>query len=747
MADFSTPFTIVLPTISGVGPGAPVPGQPYVITLEEIQPDEPGSNPGTDIGYRLTQSTSLSAISPTYNSGRGFWLGIQSGVAKFSLGDGSSNFMTWDGSTLTIAGSFTATAGTIGGFTIGATTISATNLTLTSGAANTANITVGTGVNSAGINSANGSTDIAFWAGDTFANRATAPFRVTAGGAVVTTNIKITGVQSGSSIDGQYLLANSVGSAAANLALRDWSITCAFSSTNATKVSWGAGSLILSDGTTYSIGASDTGTMSARTYIYLDIAVSTTALQVTTTASTAVGQGKLLVATAINDTNSALFQVFSGVGGSFINGGSSIAASSITGSVIAANTITASNITTLNMTGKSCTFDTGSIGGFTMSSTQLSATNFLIVSGAANTARVEVGSGSNVGGINSPNAGSDIVFWAGDTFANRASAPFRVDAAGNVTATSATLSGYLVSTLGTFGGDGSDGALSISSGTTTISLGNAAVVVKNYTSISITGTGKLAFSNPNTNGTFIILKSQGNVTITSSATCIDASNMGAAGGAAATATGTIKAGNAGTSGPSNLFKNNNGTGAGTANGAVGTGGAVASFLYTSVSQVLNKYPTAFVGAGGGSGNANNGPDPGNTATSGAGGTGGGCLIIECGGAWNFTTSNGISVAGQNGGNGSVTGANRASGGGGGGGGYCLVLYKTLTSNSGTIVVSGGTGGNNAANNSSTNGNGGGGGGSATNAGANGLSAQASGAKDGGDGGAGISSVIQNTLFG
>src|SRR5262249_4478364 len=37
-----------------------------------------------------------------------------------------------------------------------------------------------------------------------------------------------------------------------------------------------------------------------------------------------------------------------------------------------------------------------------------------------------------------------------------------------------------------FGGTGADGALSISSGTTTINLGNAAVVVKNYTSISIT---------------------------------------------------------------------------------------------------------------------------------------------------------------------------------------------------------------------------------------------------------------------
>ena len=41
-----------------------------------------------------------------------------------------------------------------------------------------------------------------------------------------------------------------------------------------------------------------------------------------------------------------------------------------------------------------------------------------------------------------------------------------------------------------YGGDGSD-ALSISSGTTTVDLGGARVYILNYSSISITGTGKL----------------------------------------------------------------------------------------------------------------------------------------------------------------------------------------------------------------------------------------------------------------
>ena len=79
-----------------------------------------------------------------------------------------------------------------------------------------------------------------------------------------------------------------------------------------------------------------------------------------------------------------------------------------------------------------------------------------------------------------------------------------------------------------FGGDGSDGALSVSSGTTTIDLSSASVVVKNYTSISITGTGVIDFTNPHANGTTIIFRSQGNVTISSTTVpAIDLNEMGA----------------------------------------------------------------------------------------------------------------------------------------------------------------------------------------------------------------------------
>lgn len=140
-------------------------------------------------GVSIGANGSLKAGQTAYDTGTGFWLEYNSATPRFSLGNSSGNKLTWNGTTLSITGTLTATVGTIGGFTIGATTISATNLTLTSGAANTANIAVGSGANTAGINSSNGASDIAFWAGATFANRATAPFRVNAAGEIThTTN-------------------------------------------------------------------------------------------------------------------------------------------------------------------------------------------------------------------------------------------------------------------------------------------------------------------------------------------------------------------------------------------------------------------------------------------------------------------------------------------------------------------------------------------------------------------------------
>lgn len=262
---------------------------------------------------------------------------------------------------------------------------------------------------------------------------------------------------------------------------------------------------------------------------------------------------------------------------------------------------------------------------------------------------------------------------------------------------SVTIAGVLVNTKGTFGGDGFDGALAISSGTTTIDLASATVVVKNYTSISITGTGKLAFSNPNSAGTVVILKSQGDVTLTSStAPMLDFSGLGGDGGVSV----TNASGNDGTRGSVTFsywyggaaagggVKGNPGGGGGVGGTAIARG---ATFI-TSTDKVNSfKYPEIFIGSGAGSGAAYSGVG---TFTSGSGGKGGGCAIIECGGAWNFTTALGISVKGNNGSSGSTSGGTQgiASGGGGGGGGFFMALYKTLTASSGSVNISGGDGG-------------------------------------------------------
>lgn len=247
-----------------------------------------------------------------------------------------------------------------------------------------------------------------------------------------------------------------------------------------------------------------------------------------------------------------------------------------------------------------------------------------------------------------------------------------------------------------FGGNGTNGALSITSGTTTLDLGGASYYERNYTSISITGTGQLAFSNPNTNGTIIVLKSQGAVTITSSASpAINASGMGSAGGA--TASGTTTPTNASVSFTSSIFHQipaNSGSTPATKPSLINPNALLrgALVLAPGVGGGGGGDYVASNGTGGPGGATlvNNGSSPGagggNTGagTNGAGGRGGGALMIECNGSYT-NTSGIISVAGLAGGN----ATNGEGAGGGGGGGTLYVLYNTLISDTGTYTVTGG----------------------------------------------------------
>lgn len=110
-----------------------------------------------------------------------------------------------------------------------------------------------------------------------------------------------------------------------------------------------------------------------------------------------------------------------------------ISAGTITASQIAANTITGTNILTMDLTGKSATFDTGTIGGFTMGADYLRDT------------------GNSFGLASTVTGGDDVRFWAGSTFANRATAPFNVTEAGVITATSGIVGGWNLSSTALVG--------------------------------------------------------------------------------------------------------------------------------------------------------------------------------------------------------------------------------------------------------------------------------------------------------
>lgn len=295
---------------------------------------------------------------------------------------------------------------------------------------------------------------------------------------------------------------------------------------------------------------------------------------------------------------------------------------------------------------------------------------------------------------------------------------------------SVTIAGVTLTTQGTFGGDGSDGALTITTGTTTIDLAGAKTIVKNYSSISITGDGKLAFSNPHATGSIVIIKSQGGITLTSSSTSvIDLVGIGAEGGTggAAGSAGTDGTASTGMWNPTFNF----GVGCASTTGVFGAGGvaptaAQADPWTTGSGNGFKMHRRCILlapgsGGGGGAGAINNDAST-NEGAGGAGGRGGGVLYIECGGAWNFTTGS-IDVSGQAGTTAPTTAANEggnstASGGGGGGGssGMFLCLYNELTANSGTVIAKGGVGGNggsitgNGGNNGDPDSGGGGGGG-------------------------------------
>lgn len=125
-----------------------------------------------------------------------------------------------------------------------------------------------------------------------------------------------------------------------------WAQTSIFSVTDADTVAWTSGTFTSANGaTTLSIGAGNTGNMAAMTYVYLDINVSTTAYQISTSVTAPVGLGKVLIAVCQNGSVTATYAL--------------VQAIQIVGDNIIANTINAGKLSVAQLS--AITADMGSI--------------------------------------------------------------------------------------------------------------------------------------------------------------------------------------------------------------------------------------------------------------------------------------------------------------------------------------------------------------------------------------------------
>lgn len=334
------------------------------------------------------------------------------------------NKLTWDPTTnvLTVDGTIYADAGNIGGFEIGADYIRDEADTM--GLASTAT----------------GGDDVRFWAGDTFANRAAAPFRVTKGGALVATNATVAGdiTATSGTIAGWVVSAttlsknNAVLDSAGQLALGTGNDIIIISATDATYRLW--------------VGNATAGTAT----------FSVTKLGALFSTAGTIG-GFSIGTDYLRDTANSMGLASTITGGDdvrFWAGNTFANRATAPFRVLESGAVTATNAT---ITGD-ITATSGAIGGFAIGADYVRDT--------ANS----FGLASTVTG------GDDVRFWAGDTFTNRATAPFRVYESGAIFSSSGTIGGFTISASELSSGAGiqklslSAGGLSLGSNTATRAL-------------------------------------------------------------------------------------------------------------------------------------------------------------------------------------------------------------------------------------------------------------------------------------
>ena len=165
------------------------------------------------------------------------------------------------------------------------------------------------------------------------------------------------GIFTSVTLSGSVAISGIANNTSTDISLLEKTHDLVFSVTDADTIAWATGTIVLSNGRTFTIDAGNTGNMSALTYIYLDPAVSSTVLQTTTTYSAAMGANKSLLGMAQNNTVTAMFIPY-GAGTPLIDG-ANIGALSIVAGNIAASTITAGKLSVSQLS--AITADMGSI--------------------------------------------------------------------------------------------------------------------------------------------------------------------------------------------------------------------------------------------------------------------------------------------------------------------------------------------------------------------------------------------------
>ncbi len=173
----------------------------------------------------------------------------------------------------------------------------------------------------------------------------------------IATGNAATDVNNGSvQLNGEVIAPGTIPPSTLDIANFGWTQTCAFSVVDSDTVIWGSGTFTSADGVNnLAISAGTTGNMAGTTYVYLDINVSTTAYQLTTSITGPIGIGKVLIAVCKTGSPGATYNL--------------VQASQIVSDNILANTIIAQkmNVAILSaITADLGTINAGSVTGITI---------------------------------------------------------------------------------------------------------------------------------------------------------------------------------------------------------------------------------------------------------------------------------------------------------------------------------------------------------------------------------------------